>query len=107
MGAAFVALGEALVDAVAVGLVGDDEDAAVGECGRGSILRPSPHPIAASRGSVTSFPGRRCGSQTPGIPAGAQRSQVMATYSPQPGPEHTSPPSPGTPLVISSGSIRR
>ena len=35
MRAAFVALGEALVDAIAVGLVGDDEDAAVGECGRG------------------------------------------------------------------------
>ena len=35
MGAAFLALGEALVDAVAVGLVGDDEDAAVGEGGRG------------------------------------------------------------------------
>ena len=31
MGAAFVALGEALVDAIAVGLIGDDEDAAVGE----------------------------------------------------------------------------
>ena len=30
MGAAFLALGEALVDAIAVGLVGDDEDAAVG-----------------------------------------------------------------------------
>ena len=35
MGAAFLALGEALVDAVAVGLVGDDEDAAVGGSGRG------------------------------------------------------------------------
>ena len=34
MRAAFVAPGEALVDAVAVGLVGDDEDAAVGRCGR-------------------------------------------------------------------------
>ena len=30
MGAAFLAPGEALVDAVAVSLVGDDEDAAVG-----------------------------------------------------------------------------
>ena len=30
MGAAFLALGKALVDAVAVGLVGDDEDTAVG-----------------------------------------------------------------------------
>ena len=30
MRAAFFALGEALVDAVAVGLVGDDENAAVG-----------------------------------------------------------------------------
>jgi hypothetical protein len=35
MGAAFLALGEALVDAVAVGLVGNDENAAVGGCGRG------------------------------------------------------------------------
>ena len=35
MGAAFLAPGEALVDAVAVGLVGDDEDAAVGGSGRG------------------------------------------------------------------------
>ena len=35
MGAAFLALGEALVDAIAVGLVGDDEDAAVGGSGRG------------------------------------------------------------------------
>ena len=34
MGAAFLALGEALVDAVAVGLVGDDEDPAVGDSGR-------------------------------------------------------------------------
>ncbi len=34
MSAAFVALGEAFVDAVAVGLVGDDEDAAVGGSGR-------------------------------------------------------------------------
>ena len=34
MGAAFVAPGEALVDAIAVGLVGDDEDAAVGQRGR-------------------------------------------------------------------------
>ena len=34
MRAAFLALGEALVDAVAVGLVGDDEDAAVGVSGR-------------------------------------------------------------------------
>jgi hypothetical protein len=32
MGAAFLALGQALVDAVAVRLVGDDEDAAVGRC---------------------------------------------------------------------------
>ena len=30
MGAAFVALGEALVDAIAVGLIGNNEDAAVG-----------------------------------------------------------------------------
>ncbi len=30
MGAAFLALGEALVDAIAVGLIGNDEDAAVG-----------------------------------------------------------------------------
>ena len=35
MGAAFLAPGEALVDAVAVGLVGNDEDAAVGGSGRG------------------------------------------------------------------------
>ena len=34
MCAAFVALGEALIDAVAVGLVGDDENAAVGMRGR-------------------------------------------------------------------------
>ena len=34
MGAAFLAPGEALVDAVAVGLVGDDENAAVGRCRR-------------------------------------------------------------------------
>ena len=33
MGAAFLAPGEALVDAVAVGLVGNDEDAAVGGSG--------------------------------------------------------------------------
>ncbi len=35
MGAAFFAPGEALVDAVAVRLIGDDEDAAVGRCNRG------------------------------------------------------------------------
>ncbi len=35
MGAAFVAPGEAFVDAVAIGLVGNDEDAAVGASGRG------------------------------------------------------------------------
>ena len=34
MGAAFVALGEALVDAIAVGLIGNNEDAAVGDSGR-------------------------------------------------------------------------
>ena len=34
MGAAFLALGQTLVDAVAVGMVGDDEDAGLG--GRGS-----------------------------------------------------------------------
>ena len=39
MGAAFLAPGEALVDAVAVGLVGDDEDAAVGGSGRGGEQR--------------------------------------------------------------------
>ena len=33
MGAAFVAPRQALVDAIAVGLVGDDEDAAVGQRG--------------------------------------------------------------------------
>src|SRR5215831_11209033 len=35
MGAAFLAAGETLVDPVAIGLVGDDEDAAVGGSGRG------------------------------------------------------------------------
>ena len=35
MGAAFFAPGEALVDAVAIGLVGNDENAAVGGSGRG------------------------------------------------------------------------
>ena len=35
MGAAFLAPGEAFVDAVAVRLVGNDEDAAVGGSGRG------------------------------------------------------------------------
>ena len=35
MRAAFFAAGEALVDAVIVGLVGDDENAAVGRCNRG------------------------------------------------------------------------
>lgn len=34
MGAAFVTLGEAFVDAIAIGLVGHDEDAAVGGSGR-------------------------------------------------------------------------
>ena len=34
MGAAFFALGQALIDAVAVGLIGDDENAAVGMSGR-------------------------------------------------------------------------
>ena len=34
MGAAFVAPGEALVDAIAVGLIGNNEDVAVGGCGR-------------------------------------------------------------------------
>ncbi len=35
MGAAFVAFGEALVDPIAVGLIFDDENAAVGPCRRG------------------------------------------------------------------------
>jgi len=35
MGAAFLAPGEALVDAIAIRLVGNDEDAAVGGSGRG------------------------------------------------------------------------
>ena len=35
MGAALVAPGEALVDAIAISLVGNDEDAAVGASGRG------------------------------------------------------------------------
>ena len=35
MGTAFLAPGEALVDAVAIRLVGNDEDAAVGGSGRG------------------------------------------------------------------------
>ena len=34
MRAALLALGQALVDAIAVGLVGDDEDAAFGGCSR-------------------------------------------------------------------------
>ena len=34
MGAAFVALGQALVDAITVGLIGDNKDAAVGVSGR-------------------------------------------------------------------------
>ena len=34
VGAAFLALGEALVDAITVRLVGDDENAAVGRCSR-------------------------------------------------------------------------
>src|SRR4051812_31871421 len=34
MGAAFVAVGQALVDAIAVGLIGDNEDAAIGEGSR-------------------------------------------------------------------------
>ena len=34
MRAAFLALGQALVDAVAVGLIGDDENTAVGVSGR-------------------------------------------------------------------------
>ena len=41
MGAAFLALGEALVDAVAVGLVGNDEDAAVGGGGRRREQEPA------------------------------------------------------------------
>ena len=35
MGAAFFAPGEAFIDAVTIGLVGDDENAAVGGGGRG------------------------------------------------------------------------
>ncbi len=35
MRAAFLALGEALVDPVAVGLIFDNENAAVGQCRRG------------------------------------------------------------------------
>ena len=34
MGAAFVALGQTLVDAIAVGLIGNNEDATVGRSGR-------------------------------------------------------------------------
>ena len=34
MGAALLALGEALVDAIAVGMVGDDEDLGLGGCRR-------------------------------------------------------------------------
>src|SRR6478735_2955818 len=41
IGAAFLAPGEALVDAVAVGLVGDDEDAAVGGSSRGDDEEPA------------------------------------------------------------------
>jgi hypothetical protein len=36
MCAAFGSLGQALIDAVAVGLIGDDENAAVGMRGRGN-----------------------------------------------------------------------
>jgi hypothetical protein len=36
MGAAFLTPGEALIDAIAIGLVGNDEDAAVSGSGRGS-----------------------------------------------------------------------
>jgi hypothetical protein len=36
MGAAFLAPGEAFIDAIAISLVGNDEDAAVGGGGRGS-----------------------------------------------------------------------
>ncbi len=48
--------------------------------------RPTRLHIAASRGSVTSFPGRRCGRKTLDLAAtdGSQRWQVMATYSLQP-----------------------
>ena len=35
MGAAFFAPGEAFIDAITIGLVGHDEDAAVGGSGRG------------------------------------------------------------------------
>ena len=51
--------------------------------------RPRPLAIAASRGSVTSFPGHRCGKPPPPYACGkpAQRWQVMATYSPQPPPD--------------------
>jgi hypothetical protein len=33
--------------------------------GQGGVLRPRPHSIPASQGSVTSFPGRPCGKPTP------------------------------------------
>ena len=49
MSAAFLAPGEALVDAIAVGLVGDDEDAAVGgkrPRRRGGTRRPEMHACA-------------------------------------------------------------
>ena len=35
MGAAFLTSGEALIDAIAISLVGNDKDAAVGASGRG------------------------------------------------------------------------
>ena len=41
MGAAFFTPGEALVDAVAIGLVGHDEDAAVGGSGRDGMQEPA------------------------------------------------------------------
>ena len=51
MGAAFVALGQALVDAVTVGLVLDDENAAVGRCRRARRARRSRRPRSAGKES--------------------------------------------------------
>ena len=41
MGAAFLAPGEALIDAIAIRLVGNDEDAAVSGGGRGGKQEPA------------------------------------------------------------------
>ena len=50
MGAALLALGQALVDAVAVGMVGDNEDAGLG--GRGSVEQRSAQAKSAGRDRI-------------------------------------------------------